>query len=762
MTLEEKAMLVSGKDFWHTQELERLGIPSMMMTDGPHGLRKQGEKGDHLGIGDSVPATCFPTAAATACSFDESLLEAIGKALGEECRKENVAVLLGPAMNIKRNPLCGRNFEYFSEDPLLTGRLATAYIKGVQSCGVGTSAKHFAANSQEKRRNWQNSIADERALREIYLRAFEQAVTEAHPWTMMTAYNRLKGQFCSENKRLLKDIARDEWGFDGLFVTDWGAMSDPVASFKNGLNLEMPGTCKGTDKELLDAIHEGKMTEAELDAAVLKVLELAEKYINGKKEDTACDMAAHLRLAQRAAEESSVLLKNKGALPLKGKKLLVIGDMAKHPRYQGSGSSKVCPTELDSFCQALDDAGIDYSYVQGCDKASRMPNEAWIREAAEKAARFEEVVLFVGLTEIYESEGYDRDSMALPEAHNRLAQAVCAANRNTVVVLQCGSPVLLPWREQANAILLSYLSGCQGGKATLRLLTGKANPSGKLAETWPERYEDVPNAETFGIADEHIQYRESIYVGYRWYDAAGKKVAYPFGHGLSYTSFEYSDLQIDGTNVNFTVKNIGHISGAEVAQLYISKPDSSIYRPIAELKGYQKVYLTPGESKCIHMTLSNRDLAVYVDGWKVENGKYSVWIGASSRDIKLTGELNITNGCTFPEIGYPAKQFTAADFEALLGHKLPEEAPLKPFTLNTLLGQTASTFVGRTILKFSIPTAAKEMGGGEQATKMAEAMMKDMPIRAIGMGCGNRRTLQGLVHILNGHLLKGLRIIVKG
>lgn len=762
MTIEEKALLVSGKDFWRTQELERLGIPSMMMTDGPHGLRKQGMKGDHLGMGTSIPVTCFPTAATLACSFDEGLLERIGEALGEECRKEDIAVLLGPAMNIKRNPLCGRNFEYFSEDPYLTGRMAAAYVKGLQSRGVGASVKHFAANSQEKRRNWQNSVIDERALREIYLRAFEMTVKESKPWTMMTAYNRLNGTFCSENQWLMKDTARREWGFDGLFVTDWGAMSDSVSSFKNGLNLEMPGTCKGTDRELLDAIKDGRMTRQELDESVIKVLELAAKYENGRTQPYSCDMEAHLALAGEAAEESAVLLKNDGMLPLKKDKLLVIGELAREPRYQGAGSSKVNPVKLDNFLGALQEAGIEYGFTPGYDKKNGEPDDALLAEAVRMAGKYEQVVLFVGLTESYESEGYDRENMELPKSHDKLAESVCRANPNTVVVVQCGSPVLLPWREKAGAILLAYLSGCQGGRAALRLLMGEVNPSGRLAESWPLRYEDVPNADTFAVEDEHVEYRESIYVGYRWYDAMDKEVAYPFGYGLSYTDFEYSDMSIDGREISVMVKNSGGMDGAEVVQLYIGKSDSDIYRAPLELKAWKKVPLRAGECKRVSFRLTDSSLAVYVDGWRLESGRYMAAIGSSSRDIRLRGELCVMEGEKLLQVRYQAKRFTRQDFERLLGHKVPEATPLRPFTYNTLLGQTKDTFLGKIILKFAIPIAAKEMGGDEQAGKMAEAMMKDMPIRSMGMGGGRRSTTYGLTDILNGHLLRGLKKIIRG
>lgn len=760
MTIEEKAMLVSGKNFWHTHALERLGVPSMMLTDGPHGLRKQGVKGDHLGISASLPSTCFPTAAATACSFDEELLQDIGKALGEECRKEDVAVLLGPAMNLKRNPLCGRNFEYFSEDPQLTGTLATAFVKGVQSQGVGTSLKHFAVNNQEKYRNWQNSIVDERTLREIYLRAFEQVVKEAQPWTMMTAYNRLNGTFCSENKTLMSDIARKEWGFDGLFVTDWGAMSDPIASFKNGLNLEMPGTCKGTDKELLAAIEQGALSIDELDTAVLKVLELAQKYNEGKQTTFTCDMKAHLQLAQKAAEESAVLLKNDGALPLTKESLLVIGDMARHPRYQGAGSSKVCPSKLDSFCEALDEAGVCYKFAQGYPEGSKNTDDKMMQQAAELAAQHANVIVFAGLPDLYESEGYDRQTMALPPAHDALIEAVAVANSNTVVVLQGGSPMLLPWKDKVNAILLLYLSGSQGGKAALNLLTGQANPCGKLAETWPLRYQDVPNADTFATEDEHTQYREGIYVGYRWYDAVQKQVAYPFGHGLSYTQFTYSDLAIENETVRCTVTNAGKCAGKEVVQLYSGLPDSHIYRAPKELKAFAKLTLKAGESRTVTLPLPRKALAIYDTGsssWLIENGSYTVQIGASSRDIRLEGGLNVTNGVTLASVAYPAGTFTQAEFEKLLGQKIPAPSPSKPFTINSLLGHTRSTLFGRLLLFFSVKVAGKTMGGDEQSRKMAEETMIAMPIRGLGMGGGTRQTIYGLLDIFNGHPLRALK-----
>lgn len=689
----------------------------------------------------------------------------MGKALGEECRKEDVAVLLGPGVNIKRNPLCGRNFEYFSEDPLLAGKLAAAFIRGVQSQGVGTSIKHFAANNQEKQRMWENSVVDERTLREIYLKAFEIAVKEAQPWTIMTAYNRLNGTFCSENKWLMMDIARDEWNFEGLFVTDWGAMSNPVESFRNGLDLEMPGTCKGTDKELIQAVQNNILTEADIDRATTNVLKLLERSTQRDNIPFTCDMDAHNELAREVAQRSAVLLKNNNLLPLKpDTQLAVIGAMAKHPRYQGAGSSKICPHSLDSFCQALEDSNISFDYSEGYSQDSVEPDTEMIRKAVETARDKEVVLVFAGLPDISESEGYDRKHMELPPSHNALIEAIADANHNTVVILQGGSPMVLPWAEKVRSILLMYLSGQQGGHAAWDLLSGKVCPEGKLAETWPLSIEDTPNYATFASGDEHVQYRESIYIGYRYYDTARKNVAYPFGYGLSYTTFDYLDLQINGKTVSCTVKNTGDFFGAEAVQVYLSLPNSNVFRAQKELKAFKKVRLAPNEEIRITFELTKDDFSFFdlkSKSWNVEPGTYQVQIGSSSRDIRLSGEIHIDEGMKPETFSYPIEAAGQDEFEKLLGHPIPKDTPRHPFTKDSLLLHTTDSFLGKLILPIGSKTAAKEMGGTPQAVKMARETMESMPIRGLSMGSGTRNVIYGLVEIFNGHLLKGLRKMLK-
>ncbi|MCM1537913.1 MAG: glycoside hydrolase family 3 C-terminal domain-containing protein [bacterium] len=765
LSLAEKAKLLSGRDFWHTEECEHLKLPGIMLSDGPHGLRKQGVAGDHLGIAASIPATCFPTASASACSFDPDLIERMGKALGEECRKEDVAVLLGPGVNIKRNPLCGRNFEYFSEDPFLAGKLAAAFIRGVQSQGVGTSIKHFAANNQEKQRMWEDSVVDERALREIYLKAFEIAVKEAQPWTIMTAYNRLNGTYCSENKWLMEDVARGEWGFDGLFVTDWGAMSDPVKSFHNGLDLEMPGTCKGTDRELIQSVQDGVLTEAEIDRAASNVLKLLERSAQRNSIPFTCDMDAHNELAREVAQRSAVLLKNNGLLPLKpDAKLTVIGAMAKHPRYQGAGSSKINPHRLDNFCQVLEETGVSFDYTEGYRQDSVEPDASMIHSAIETARGKDVVLIFAGLPDISESEGYDREHMELPPAHNALIDAVADVNPNIVVILQGGSPMVLPWREKVKSILLMYLSGQQGGHAAWDLLSGRVCPEGRLAETWPLSIEDTPNHSTFASGEEHVCYRESIYVGYRYYDSIRKNVAYPFGYGLSYTTFAYRDLQIIGKTISCTVKNTGEYFGGETVQVYLSLPDSKVFRAEKELKAFRKVRLTPNEEIRVTFELTENAFSWFdprKKSWCVEPGTYQILIGSSSRDIRLSGEIHIDDGVTPETLSYAAGTAGQEEFEKLLGHPVPKDTPRRPFTKDSLLLHTTDSLLGKLILPISSKTAAKEMGGTPQAVRMARETMESMPIRGLSMGGGTRKVIYGLVEIFNGHLFKGLKKMLK-
>lgn len=763
MTLEEKAKFLIGDGFWHTHEFAEYDIPKIMLTDGPHGLRKQGVAGDHLGIAASLPSTCFPTSATTACSFDVELLEEIGQALGDECRKEDVAVILGPGADVKRNPLCGRNFEYFSEDPIVSGKLSAAWIRGVQSRGVGTSIKHFVGNSQEKFRLWTNSIIDKRALRELYLKSFEIAIKESKPWTIMTAYNRLNGKYCSENEWLLTELVEKEWGYDGLFVTDWGAISDRAGSFKAGLDLEMPGSSKQSHTEIVKAYQKGELSMELIEERVNTLKNLIDKSIEGKKRPFECDMEKNGDLAQRAAEESAVLLKNENALPLKAEsKIALIGRFAENPRYQGAGSSKICPIELDDLLTAMKKSGADFDYAPayGQDGAT----DESIKKAVEAASGKDAVVLVIGLPDIYESEGYDRESMELPEAHNRLVEEVTKVSKNVIVLLQGGSPMALPWSDKVQAILCMYLSGQRGGEAALNLLFGKATPQGKLAESWPITHLDAPSHETFSTGEEHIQYRESIYVGYRYYEKAQKPVAFPFGYGLSYTNFKYSGLQIDNRKITLSVENTGTYPGGEIVQVYLSLPDSAVYRPVKELKSFAKVKLKPGEKKQISMELSEDSFQWYdpiADRWSVENGTYQVLIGASSQDIRLTGEITITLGEDPQPLNYPYEGATQQDFEKLLGYKIPSDTPLKPFTKDSLIFHTLGTIKGKLLLFFGSREAASRLGGNSKTVrKKARESIENMPLRNLSMAGASPKTIEGVVDIFNSRYLTGLKKIL--
>lgn len=629
---------------------------------------------------------------------------------------------------------------------------------------MGACLKHFAANNQEKYRNWADSTVDQRALREIYLRAFEIPIRQARPWAVMTAYNRLNGVYCSEHRWLMEQVARDEWGFDGLFVTDWGAMSDPEASFRGGLDLEMPGVCKGTDKELLRAVRDGRLSKADIDRAAGNVLALLAKYQRRDEVPYTCNMDEHSNLAGEISCQSAVLLKNDGALPLRpGASLAVIGVMAKEPRYQGAGSSRICPTRLDSFCQALEEAGVAFDYAPGYRPDSLEPDEDLIKRACAAAKGKDAVLVFAGLPDIAESEGYDREHMDLPAAHNALIRALAAAHPHVVVVLQGGSPMALPWVEQVSGVLLMYLSGQQGGHAAWDLLSGRRNPEGKLAETWPAAAEDEPNRSTFAAEQERVQYRESIYVGYRYFDTAGKAVAYPFGYGLSYTSFSYSDMEIEGRSVSCTVRNTGGVPGGEAVQLYVSLPGSRVFRAEKELKDFQKLHLAPGESARVVFTLPDEALAWFdprIGQWSVEPGTYLVRIGSSSRDIRLEGELTVTEGRVPEPLAYPVGTAGREEFEALLGHAVPADTPLLPFTKDSLLAHTRCTLLGRLVVSVSARIAAKQIGTGPQAEKMARKTMESMPLRGLGMGGGSRDMIYGIVDIFNGHLFRGLKKIV--
>ena len=595
LTTEEKAALVAGTDFMFTNPVPRLHIPSLRMSDGPHGLRVQTEGGDN-GVTASEPATSFPTAATVASSWEPENSRLIGAAIGKEAHKYGIHVVLGPGANIKRNPLAGRNFEYFSEDPYLAGKMAAAEVKGIQNEGVGVSVKHFALNNAENFRFMGNSVADERAIREIYLKVFETIVKEAHPATMMCAYNKINGEYCCENKWLLTDVLRKEWGFDGLVMTDWGAMHDRVKSLKAGLDLEMPGDTAICRKWILDGVKDGSLAMEVLDEAVKNVLILVETYARSHPDD--CDFEANDRLACEIAEDSAVLLKNDGVLPLDEKeKLFVCGDLFEKMRYQGAGSSMINPTKLTTPKDAFDAMGVRYTYARGYAENSTSTNGALLREALEGAKKFQKVLVFAGLTDYVESEGCDREDMRLPENQLALIDALINAGKQVIVVLFGGSPVELPFAERVSAILNLYLPGQSGGRACASLLFGKANPCGRLAETWPLRYEDVPFGKTFGKSENEV-YKESFFVGYRYYTTAKKQVRYPFGYGLSYTSFAWSDMQLseegDRFMISCRVKNTGTRDGAEVVQLYVSAPESNVYKPLRELRAFQKVRLAAG------------------------------------------------------------------------------------------------------------------------------------------------------------------------
>ncbi|MFC3798787.1 beta-glucosidase [Cohnella sp. GCM10012308] len=666
MTLEEKASLCSGADTWHTRGIERFGIPSVMLTDGPHGLRKQQASADILGMFNSVPATCFPSAAGVASSWNRALIRRMGEALGRECQAEDVAILLGPGANIKRSPLCGRNFEYFSEDPYLSAEMAANHIKGVQSQGVGTSLKHFAANNQEHRRMTSDSVVDERTLREIYLASFEGAVKQAQPWTVMCAYNKVNGEYASENERLLTGILKEEWGHEGFVVSDWGAIDERARGLAAGLELEMPGSNGEGERKIVNAVLDGTLPESKLDAAVARLLRIVFKAVDSSKPDATYDVDAHHRLAREVARESMVLLKNEGGiLPLaKGRRIAVIGAMAREPRYQGAGSSQINPTRLDDIYEELGKSageGAALVYAQGYALDAEAPDEALAAEAVRTAAEAKVAVLFVGLPKRYESEGFDRAHLRMPANQVALIETVAAAQPNLVVVLSNGAPVEMPWLGSAKAVLEAYLGGQALGGAIADLLFGDANPSGRLAETFPARLEDNPSYLFFPGEGDRVEYREGIFVGYRYYDKKRIEPLFPFGHGLSYTTFSYANLALDRQEMRDTdtltvsveVTNAGGLAGQEVVQLYVRDAYSTVIRPDKELKGFEKIALAPGESKTVVFRLDKRSFAYYdaeAADWTVETGTFEILIGRSSRDITLSGAVEVRSTAERPAV----------------------------------------------------------------------------------------------------------------
>ena len=688
LTLEQKCALLSGATTFGTRALPKNNIPSITLSDGPNGVRKQAGAADHLGLNPSVPATCFPTAATVACSWDPALGEQIGQAMGEEAAAQEVAVLLGPGLNTKRSPLCGRNFEYFSEDPYLSGKMAAAYVRGIQSEGISACPKHFAVNSQELRRMASDSVVDERTLRELYLTGFEIVVKEAHPKALMSSYNLINGIYANENAHLLQDILREEWGFDGAVVTDWGGSNDHALGVKNGSTLEMPAPGGDAVRELLAAVRSGKITEADVDARLDELLTLVlDTHAAVERHSRSFDADAHHALARRAAGESVVLLKNDDALlPLaEGTRVAVIGDFAETPRYQGAGSSAVNSIKVDTFLDCLSDSGLySVGFAPGFDRQGK-PDAAKQAEAVALAAKADAVLLCLGLDEIKESEGLDRADMKLADNQIELLQAVREANPNTVVIVNAGASLETPWLAHCKALVYGALGGQAGAGAMVDVLTGKINPGGKLAETWANAYDDTPARDHFAGPGRTVQYREGLYVGYRYYQTAGVPVAFPFGHGLSYTQFAYSDLHADAHSATLTVTNTGDRAGAEIVQLYVAKPNAEIFRPAQELKAFAKVQLAAGESKTVTLTLDDKAFRyrnTRTDSWEVEGGTYELRVGASSADIRLTAAVEVIGTDALnPYAGKALPHYQSgkvqtvpdAEWETLLDRPIPDD-----------------------------------------------------------------------------------------
>lgn len=737
MTLEEKAGMCSGLDFWHLKEVEHLGIPKVMVSDGPHGLRKQDEKGDHLGINDSIKAVCFPPAVLSACSFDRGLMEEMGKAIGREAQANDVSVVLGPAVNIKRSPLCGRNFEYYSEDPYLAGEIAAAFVKGVQSQHVGTSIKHFAANNQEYRRMSSSSEVDERTLRKIYFPAFETAVKKAQPYTFMCSYNQINGTFASENKWLLTDVLRGEWGFKGYVMSDWGAVNDRVKGLEAGLELEMPASGGDNDSMIVKAVKDGALEEKILDQAVERILRIIFEYADHRKPQEFTMEKDHEE-AQHIAEESMVLLKNENhILPLKtSEKAAFIGGFARNPRFQGGGSSHI---NCFKTTNVLDSVPCDAQvvYAEGFPADRDFYDKALADEAVKAAAEADKAVIFAGLPESFESEGYDRSHMRLPECQNRLITEILKVQPNTVIVLHNGSPVEMPWLGEIKGLLETYLGGQAGGAAAANILYGKINPSGKLAETMPLKLSDNPSYLNFG-GGEKVEYREGIFVGYRYYDTKEMDVAFPFGYGLSYTTFAYSNLKLSMENptekdtvmVSADITNTGKSAGKEVVQLYIRDLTGSAIRPEKELKGFEKVFLEPGETKTVTMELNKRSFAWYnteLHDWFAASGDYEILVGASSRDIRLTETLHLNSS-----------------------QRLPMHVHMNTTLGDLLRNPETAEAAKKLIQKYLSGEAGSEAASEAVSEEMTMAMTDSMPLRALmGFAGVSRKELDSVIEKLN-------------
>lgn len=778
LTLEQKCALLSGAGTFTTRAYQKAGIPAITLSDGPNGVRKQAGAADHLGLNPSVPATCFPTAATVACSWDPALGEEIGQAMGEEAAAQEVAVLLGPGLNTKRSPLCGRNFEYFSEDPYLSGKMAASYVRGIQSNGISACPKHFAVNSQELRRMASDSVVDERTLRELYLTGFEIVVKEAKPKTIMSSYNLINGTYANENRRLLMDILRGEWGFDGAVVTDWGGSNDHALGVQNGSTLEMPAPGGDAVRELMQAVQSGKITEADVDARLDELLTLVfDTHAAVQSHSRTFDADAHHALARRAAAESIVLLKNENdLLPLaEGAKVAVIGDFAQTPRYQGAGSSAVNSIKVDTFLDCLKESGLaSVGFAPGFDRQGK-PDAAKQAEAVALAQKAEVVLLCLGLDEIKESEGLDRGDMRLADNQIELLKAVQQANPNTVVVLSAGASLETPWLKHCRTLVYGALGGQAGAGAMLDVLTGKVNPSGKLAETWVNAYVDTPAKDNFAGPGRMVQYREGLYVGYRYYQTAGVPVAFPFGYGLSYTSFAYSNLQAASNGVTLTVTNTGKRAGAEIVQLYAAKPGAEVFRPAQELKGFAKVQLQPGESKTVTIPLDDKAFRYWntkTDSWEVEGGSYELRVGASSADIRLTAVVEVAGtGAPNPYAGKHLPHYTSGkvqsvpddEWATLLGR--PVQQGKVKIDRNMTLGELNHSRSPLGWLIWLVLTALLNASYKRGKPDLNVLFQYNMPLRALAKmtsGAISMGMVDGIVMELQGFWIIGLvRVIIE-
>ena len=779
MTLEEKTAVLSGKNTWETRAVKRLEIPSIALSDGPHGIRKQAGAGDHLGLNASLPATCFPTAATIANSWDEGLGEALGQALGEEAAAQGVDILLGPGLNIKRSPLCGRNFEYFSEDPYLAGKMAASYVRGIQSRGVHACPKHFAVNSQELRRMAMNAVVDERTLREIYLTGFEIAVKEGGARSIMTSYNQVNGTYANENKHLLQDILRGEWGFGGLVVTDWGGSNSHTAGVEAGSDLEMPSPGLDSARELAAAVLEGRLAEDDLDSCVDRLLEAVLTVKGERKTSRTFDQETHHLLARRAAAESAVLLKNQEKLlPLKaGTKVAVIGDFAVEPRYQGAGSSMVNPIQVETMERVIGDSqlsvvGISRGYERNGD-----PDDILKKEAVDLAEKAEVVIYCLGLNELGEAEGLDRSHMRIPQNQIDLLETLAKVNENIVGVISAGASIEMPWERNCRAILHCYLSGQAGASAMVDILTGEVNPSGRLSETYPIKYEDTPSFRNFPSTERNAEYREGIYVGYRYYDTSMVRVQYPFGFGLSYTEFSYSDLQVDEDGVTFTVANDGDCGGAEVTQLYIGLPEAAIFRPYKELKGFKKVFLKAGERKKVRIPFDDKTFRYWncrTNKWETEGGNYLIMVGACVADIRLSGRLERKG--TTGELPYDREQLPSyysgliqqvgeREFETLLGHPVPDGKWSGELGINDAICQMYYAKSRLARLAYRCLTKRKKKSEDKGKPDLNILFIYNMPFRGIAKMTGGMVSMEmvnGIVEMVNGHFFSGLKVVIAG